>query len=125
MKIYPKPVEEYAISIMEVLDDEEWSFFEDPDNDFQDINKAKEITYNLILEYFLPLFIKGEELVFQSAQDIENILERTILTYTLDNLIKKGLVNHIDNEDGEELIFLTEKGKNYVKSIGIDITRSV
>lgn len=87
---------------------------------FKDILEKENITDTFFLEYQInelltKKFINDEysisEEVVLSEEEIENIINSTILYNTLKKLKKLGLIDVISNENDEEVYFLTEMGK--------------
>ena len=64
-------------------------------------------------EYFVPKFIAGEILSIE-VNEVEYILNTCDTNQMIDDLIAKGFVDSIENEKGEEVIFITQKGRNEI-----------
>lgn len=111
-KVYQPVVIEKANLIIESLD--ESNFF--VENDIKD----KTYSFNLLCEKLTEKFILGElddENGLFEEEEMNQILTEMIVSTHLENLIKKGLVDSVEDENGEEVFFLTESGKNEAKSI--------
>lgn len=86
----------------------------------EDIESTEQIK-NLLCDILTEKFIKGElssEDPIDSIFDEEELLlfiNEALIRNDLDNLIQQGLVNVLNDENGEEMFFLTEKGKKYVE----------
>jgi hypothetical protein len=103
--IYPAPVIETTLRVIEGLDDS--GFFEDQECD-------KEITAEKFNEALTPKFLQGEDLEL-SPDEILKVLNMSIIMSSLRKLEKLNLVGSID-DGGVEKFFLTEFGrKNWKK----------
>ena len=60
----------------------------------------------------LPKFLKGEELMI-TEKEVDILLRICLAEISMTALKEKGLIDFMEDENGEEVIFLTEKGKNY------------
>jgi hypothetical protein len=111
-QIYQPIVIEKSQSIIDSLD--EINFF--TDNDIKD----KSYAFSLFCENLTEKFIDGElddEPVFFEEEEFENILNQIVVGSHLESLQKKGLVDFVLDENGEELFFLTSLGKTEAKKI--------
>ena len=98
--IYPAPVIETTLRVIEGLDDS--GFFEDQECD-------KEITAEKFNEALTPKFLQGEDLEL-SPDEILKVLNMSIIMSSLRRLEKLNLVGSIE-DGGVEKFFLTELGK--------------
>jgi Fe2+ or Zn2+ uptake regulation protein len=100
-KIYQPIVKEKANNIVDAL--EKSDFFKD----FEITNR--EIVYNHFCEKLTTKFINGDidEPVYCTENDLIQIITETCLI----ELKEKGMVNSIEDENGDERFFLTEMGK--------------
>ena len=115
-KIYPPAVEEKAVDLIEGL--HESGFFEDYEiTNFEYIN---EHIRNILTEKFIAGTIDDEFEDMFSEEEFEQLLKEFIAGSILYELKNKGLVNSYDDDNTEEMFFLTEKGKEYVKEIKKD-----
>lgn len=98
------------------------------------IEKAEEILYllkddfeateqikNRLCDILTEKFIKGElssDDPIDSIFDEEELLlfiNEALIRKDLDHLIEEGLINVLNDENDEEMFFITEKGKKYVE----------
>lgn len=115
-RVYQPIVVEKCNVIINVLKED--GFFDE----FED----KELTYprNLLCDLLTEKFIAGEldesgEHIF-THEEMEKYLNMTMTEDTLRSLIKKGLVSSYEDENTEEIFFLTELGKSMKNSIIYD-----
>lgn len=111
-KVYQPIVIEKVNIIIDSLDESD--FFNE--NDIKD----KTFAFNIICEKLTEKFILGElengDGIF-NEDEFHQLLSEIVATHHLENLKKKGLVNSIENEYGEEVFFLTDLGKDEAKKI--------
>jgi DNA-binding MarR family transcriptional regulator len=50
-------------------------------------------------------------------KEMMEVITRAAASSVLENLKKKGVINSVEDEDGEEHFFLTEEGKKIAESI--------
>jgi len=98
MRTYPQPVQDY---VNEIID----SIKEDFDSEFG----IEEFRKNCS-EKILEKFINGEDLVLDEDEMI-SVLNLTTAETILNNLKRKEIVDSIEDEHGEEIYFLTARGK--------------
>ena len=67
-------------------------------------------------ESLLEKFLLGEELLWND-EEINQVLKLSIVHSSLKKLKEKGLVDFIQNEEGEEIIFLTENGRETAQKL--------
>lgn len=100
--MYPQAVEQALDTIVEGL--ENTGFFE-----------QEQVEHRYVREEFGKVLFEqwlgdGEfGITIDQAQDL---LNRAMINQSLDSLEKRGLVGVIEDENGEEIVYLTEKGKN-------------
>ena len=91
------------------------------DAEFFDDYEITDLTYarQYLNEFFTRKFIEGKieddiEEIF-SEQEFEVILREIAAGTVLHELKEKGLVDSYEDENTEEIFFLTEEGKKFVK----------
>ena len=97
----------------------------DNDANFFTIEQIKSTEYanELFCEELTKKFLNGIISETDSIEDIfsesefGDILLKIITNNTLDSLVEKGYVNYFYDDNGEELFFLTENGKNIAKNL--------
>lgn len=113
-RTYPKEVVTIVEQMVQSLIDEE--IFED--NDVKDIELGKQVATNIFSEYLLERFLKGETLLFESEDKCDELFTLVITNCYLENLINLGLLgSYIDETMEEDALFVTEKGRQYVRTI--------
>lgn len=104
MTNYPQSIKEQLKDIVDILNQEglldEYGINEDTVNEVF----GKEL---------FELWLKGVEPIMED-NEFDDLLNRCIITECIKQMEKEGLVGSIDI-DGEEKIFLTEKGKKEIK----------
>lgn len=111
-KIFQPEVIEKANVFIQSLED--IGFFEDHDI------KDRTYTFNRLCEELTQKFILREldnEYGIFTEDEMETILSQIVVGTHLESLTKKGLIDSIINENGEEVFFLTETGKEEAKKI--------
>lgn len=56
---------------------------------------------------------RGLELIL-TEQEFMSIMQRCVAQSSIQRLVEKGLVDVIEDEHGEDVVFLTERGKQYM-----------
>lgn len=109
-KTYQPFIIKLSERIIDVLDN--LNFFE------KEEIRSKEVSKGIVCDFLTDKFIKGslsskDELIdVFNEEEFTQLLNKIIVKSTMDGLIEKGLINYIINdENGEELFFLTEKGR--------------
>lgn len=110
-KIYQPSVIEKANEIISILEEE--GFFIDYEID----NYEFTTTYlrNKLTEKFIVGNLDDIDEIF-TDEEFGIMLKEIVAGSILEELKKKGLVGSYDDEDTEEIFFLTEEGKEYVKN---------
>ena len=117
-KIYPDSVEEKTQMCMEAL---EKAYAEMPEFDF---DKSQAYLRDSINNIFFQQWLKGDD--DEIGLDEEKIYRLMLMAEAnqlLDSLEKKGYIDSIDDEDGNEVVFLTTKGKNDMALINKDVDK--
>ena len=87
-------------------------YFDDPLDFPPDYREAGEIhLWNLAGAEYLSNFIAGKEGSLLSEDQALKVLNETMIQTNLDSLMDQGLIDGIENEDGEMVYWATEKGK--------------
>lgn len=117
---YPEPIKEALEKYILILDNEK--FFDDeiefPPN-MQET--AKTHLWNLLGNILMPKFIDGSDDYQATADELNEVIKLTIIQTNLDSLIQDKLVDTLEDENGETIYFVTEKGKELAKDIGKDV----
>jgi len=95
---YPQLVSNYAFDAVKVLED---SLEEDI---------GKQELFDAFAEELMKKFVSGEPLDLDETL-IEKSFEIAIKNSVFNSLIRKGVIDMIENENGEEIYFLTREGK--------------
>lgn len=110
-KIYQPIVIQEAEHLIEGL--KESLFFDD--YEIEDLTYAKQHILNLMTEKFINGQLDSEIDEIFSEDEFEQLLKEIVAGSLLYELKQKGLVNSYEDENTEEMFFLTEKGKSYLK----------
>lgn len=99
MEQYPLPIQEKVKEIISSL------------SEFIIEEKVKvNILEEMLCESLLSKFIAGYELVWDS-KEMEYLLKLSITNSIIEELKSNGYLNSIEDENGEEWLWATEKGK--------------
>lgn len=118
-KIYQPVVTKICNDFLTVLT--EINFFED--HEIEDISFAKEYLLNKLTTKFIDGQLDEDGPNFTDVE-FEQILREIIAGSILYQLKNKGLVNSYEDDNTEEIFFLTEKGKELMKKTGGNISES-
>jgi len=91
-KIYPAFEEEL---LLEIMQSKKW---------------LKQNAIQVICEFMLPKFLDDGDFLL-TEEDVLDLYRKCLVDLSLSSLKEKGLLDGIENETGEEVFFLTEKGK--------------
>ena len=112
--MYPKEVEEVSEIIFECYEEDLLSDFKNRTKDW-----IKPIAISVINEYMLPKFLGGEDLVLTVKDALQLIVDLKVKV-SIASLKERGLVDTIEDEKGETVIFLTKEGKDISKHLKKD-----
>lgn len=113
-RTYPKEVINVANEMVQAIIDDE--LFED--NEVKDIELGRQVAITIFSDYLLERFINGQPLLFESEDKCDDLFRLIITTCYLENLINMGLVGVYGDESmDEDVVFVTEKGRQYAGSI--------
>jgi hypothetical protein len=105
---YPPSVSEITEKLLESLTEEK--FFEEEQADY-------DITFKRFADSALSKWVKGDDMEDFSEEEFSSILRYSIVESDLVRLNKKGLLDSMEDENGETVYFLTEKGKSEMSSL--------
>ncbi len=106
---YPEPVSEITEKLLESLIEER--FFEEEQADYN-------ITFRRFAESALSKWIKGNDMDDFSEEEFSSILRYSIVESDLLRLNEKGLLDSMEDANGELVYFLTDKGKEEMSKSG-------
>lgn len=108
---YPYSVSEFSGNLVDGL--KEIGFFEEE----PDVNPS--ILFKNFCEEFMPKWIEGREPeeYLENEEVFQNVIVRSITESVLTDLKARGMVDSIEDENGEEVFFLTTIGKEEVESM--------
>ncbi len=114
---YPEVVQEFCNKVLLVLD--HIKFYQ---RTFEPNLSADEeqICFDILCKDRLQNFLKGEELEFKSDTESTEIINLSVATIILYRLKDKGYIDCVEDEKGNEIFFLTAKGKDIVEGSRID-----
>lgn len=110
-KICPDVVGDTINEFINTLD--EIGYFTSPEIPEGYSENCKSHVWNVVSDIFIPQFLNGEDL-FLAEGDLEMILHKGIVYSCLDSLVDDGSVDTIENEEGENVFWLTKKGEENV-----------
>ncbi len=100
--VYPNSVSELTEKLLEGLEEE--GFFEKEGADYN-------ITFKRFADTVFRNWLSGEDLENISEKEFSQILNLSIIQSDLESLRGRGVLETIENDEGEPMYFLTEKGK--------------
>lgn len=106
---YPKPVSEITEKLLDSLIEEK--FFEEEQADYN-------ITFRRFADSALSKWINGNDMEDFSEEEFSSILRYSIIESDLTRLNDKGILDSMEDENGETVYFLTEKGKKEMTNFG-------
>jgi predicted transcriptional regulator len=99
---YPPSVSEMTEKLLESLTEEK--FFEEEQADY-------DITFKRFADSALSKWLKGSDIEDFTEEEFSSILRYSIVESDLTRMNEKGLLDSMEDANGETVYFLTEKGK--------------
>jgi hypothetical protein len=90
------------------------NFFKD--YEIENILFAREYLLEIMNEKYISGLLGEENDELFNEEEFTKILQEIIAGTILSELKKNGYINSYEDDDTEEMFFLTEKGKEYLKS---------
>ena len=112
-KIFQPKVIQYSESIIKTLI--EINFFSD--NEIENYDFAKNFLCEKLTEKFIINGLNDENYEFFTEDEFESILQYILAGSILNNLKEKGYIDSYEDDETEELFFLTENGKKYMEEL--------
>lgn len=108
-------------SVRDVINDyissvEESGFFISPEIPQGYEENGKIYLWNLLVDNLIKKFIDGDDLIL-TLNEFEVVLTRTCVYTMMDRMVDKGFLDTFENENGEEMFFITEEGKKVISQI--------
>jgi len=103
--MYPESVEKVSLDIYKCLKEDLVKIISR-----KDAKWCKEISLEAICKYMLPKFLKGEELILTEDEAIQ-LYGSCVADLTLASLKDRGLIDMMENEKGQTMVFLTKEGR--------------
>ena len=113
-KIYQPVVLEHVEEL--ILGLEEASFFSD--YEIEDLTFVRQHLSDILTDKFINGELDDEFEELFSEEEFDQLLKELVAGSLLYELKDKEYVNSIEDISGEEVFFLTEEGKKYLKSLG-------
>lgn len=116
---FPDFVTEKLDSFVEHISNE-GEFFSDPGEfpDKESVEIGKIHLWNMLGQAILERYLKDPEDVTLTVEEVEKLLINVIIQTNLDLLLNDKLIDGIENEHGEMVYWVTDKGKDIYKSLG-------
>lgn len=108
---WPEPVVELTNLVMAAFK-EEGLFEAEPELE-------EEWFFEALAEIAFPKFVNGTDM-FWSEDEIDNAINRGMAYSITIKLKQEGLMDWIEDENGEQIVFLTKKGKELGKNFQMD-----
>jgi hypothetical protein len=96
---YPQQVADYAFKAVRAVEDS-----------LEEEEIGKQELFDAFGEELMKKFLSGEPLELDEAS-LEWAFEKAMRNSVFNSLIKKGVIDVIENQEGEEIYFLTQEGK--------------
>ena len=106
--MYPKEVEQISQKVYNCYKEGLIEEF-----DTKDVKWLKNTALKAINDFFLKKFLDDGELILKDEKEAYELTKYLYAHVSIDSLKLKGLVDTIEDENGEEIIFLTRLGKEY------------
>lgn len=115
-KTYQPFIVKLSEELIEILD-KQVNFFQE--ENITSTDYAKMAICELLTEKFLRGEISSDEEVGTrfTEDEFKTLLSQIVVNNALSGLVEKGLINFLENEDGEEMFFLTSNGKEYAETL--------
>jgi hypothetical protein len=112
-KIYQPFIIEKSKHIIGLL--EESNFFND--YEIEDTSFAQDYISNILTEKFITGDFDFDEITHEifTENEFDSLLKNIIAGSVLEQLKKKGMVDSYEDTNSEEMFFITEKGKEFLK----------
>jgi hypothetical protein len=126
-KIYTPEIEAYATAVADALgaptvtpSGEDKSFYEETCSHLP-AEECKKIAFTLVADQATENFLQREEqeMMLNHAQ-MHDVLRNVIALSAVESLKRKGLIDTIEKDDGDEVIFLTTAGKELGKTLFVN-----
>ena len=119
-KVYQPIVIEEAENILQGLIESEFFI----DYDITDYTYSKQYLLDILTEKYINGLLDNDDSELFTEEEFEQILKELVAGTVLYELKEKGYVNSYEDENTEEMFFLTEEGKKYLQNNGTlgDIT---
>ena len=108
--MYPKAVEDFLDQIEQGLQEENFYQEGSPGNDTDSQTVRKEFGKVVFSKWTQS---PGGE-IFVTEQEFMGTMQRCCAQSAINSLVAKGLVDVIEDSNGEEVVFMTEVGKQYM-----------
>lgn len=115
-KTYQPFIVKLSEELIEILD-KQVNFFQE--ENITSTDYAKMAICELLTEKFLRGEISSDEEEGPrfTEDEFKTLLSQIVTNNALSGLVEKGLINFLEDEDGEEMFFLTSKGKEYAETL--------
>lgn len=87
------------------------------DYQIDDVSYAREYILNKMTEKYISGQLTDEETELFSEEEFTQMLKEIVAGTILDDLKKKGYINSYEDDETEEMFFLTEEGKEYLTNL--------
>lgn len=105
---YPSSVSDVTERLLEGL--EEAEFFQKEEADY-------DVTFKRFADFFFTRWVNGEDMEDFPEEEFSDILNRSIIESDIKRLSERELLDSIEDESGETLYFVTEKGKREMEKL--------
>ena len=111
---YPNTVQEWLENLYSNLKKE--GFFEDQELGLYSEEKVYNHFQEILGDAALQSWLKEGEVIIKE-KDLTILLFQVVVKTHVEELKNEGTVDSIENENGDEVMWLTQKGKNQVRDL--------
>ena len=111
---YPRTVQEWLETLYSNLKKE--GFFEDQELGLYSEEKVYNHFQEILGDAALQSWLKEGEVKFEQKQ-LTMLLFQVVVKTHIEELKNEGTVDYIEDENGDEVMWLTQKGKNEIKDL--------
>lgn len=118
--IYMPEVIQYVDTVMEVLEkglhpETKLNFFE---SEFTTADRGRRLFRMMVSNTATANFLERDDNVIKlTMEQMSDAMKESVVRASLEELRDNGLIDWIEDENGDEMVFLTEKGKEMGKSL--------
>jgi hypothetical protein len=106
---FPESIKVFLNQVISLLREDRFFTGEDIPEGYHE--QAEIIFYNTAGHRMMKNFVNGDDICFESEQELEDCLKDTVVESCMMKLMDQNLLNGIEDEKGEFIYWLTPEGK--------------